>query len=159
MPETENSLARFHLTSPKDLFYCLENALAQYQKSKAKRVEDLFFLIMGLTHLREWIAPGYDYNQTQTTTAHALYHDIYATEEFKTIQALCNGLKHLKHAPRTSYSAGLPIDEWPAPIDAVVKWDDGPPTAFYVDGEDVENILQRLVDSYREKWFSEQSPE
>lgn len=153
MSATKVSSARFHLASPDDFFYCLKNTLTRYKSDKAKRVEDLFFLVMGLTHLREWIAPGYKHTTPPATAAHKLYNDIYETAEFKTVQSLCNGLKHVEHAPTTSYSAGLAFDEWPD-VSSVVKWDDGPPTAFYVDGEEVGELLQRLVESYQEKWFS-----
>ena len=153
MSVAKGSAANFHLSSPDDFFYSLRNTLARYRRDKAKRVEDLFFLVMGLTHLREWIAPGYNHKDPVLTAAHRLYHDIYGTPEFKTVQAVCNGLKHVKHSPVTSYSGGLPFDEWPE-VNSVVKWDDGPPTAFYIDGEDVGDLLQRLVDSYQRKWFS-----
>lgn len=153
MSAAKGSSAKFHLTSPDDFFYCLRNTLTRYKSDKAKRVEDLFFLVMGLTHLREWIAPGYKHEMPQTTAAHKLYHDIYETPEFQIVQSLCNGLKHVKDAPATSYSAGLAFDDWPD-VDSVVKWDDGPPTAFYVDGEEVGEILQRLIDSYQREWFS-----
>ncbi len=116
MSKTNKSLARFHLTSANDFFYCLESTLARYKKSKVKRVEDLFFLVMGLAHLREWIAPGYKYKQTAKTVAQHFYNDIYKIEDFKTVQALCNGIKHLEveHSdnhpvPNTSYSADLPF--------------------------------------------------
>lgn len=161
MSKANKSPAQFHLTSAKDFLYCLENTLARYKKSRVKRVEDLFFLVMGLAHLREWIAPGYKHEQTAVTPAQHFYNDIYKIQDFKTVLALCNGIKHLdiehsdnRPAPNTSYSADLPFNEWPAPIDEVLKWDDGPPTDFYVDKEKIEEMLQRLVDFYKEKWFS-----
>ncbi len=47
----------FNLETAEDLFYCITQSLRCYKEAKAKEIDRLFFVVMGLTHLREWIAP------------------------------------------------------------------------------------------------------
>ena len=134
-------------------FYCLEVALQRYKSSSVKRVEDAFFLIMGLNHLREWIAPGYNHKQPADTDAKRLYLEIYDLPEFKIINALCNRSKHLAISQETGYRGELTVSEWPD-LASVLRIDEGPPSAFYVNNEEIEKPLSRLLEEYRNKWFS-----
>ena len=158
----------FHLASAKDFYCCLDIALQRYQKAKSKRIEDIFFLIMGANHLREWIAPGYDLRHDESnmpkqpqTEAQKFYLKIFNDNDFKIVKKLCNRAKHLKPRrgePSYSYSSSsdLCIDDWDCMIDDVPNWDEGPPTGFFVDGEEIGTILRRLLDKYRDDWFEHQ---
>lgn len=158
MNDKTNHTTLFHLRSAADLFYCLERALNRYEASRAKQIEDLMFLIMGLTHLREWIAPGYKHETPPTSPEQEFFQRIYDYPDFDTVRKLCNRTKHLAEAPGTDFQGNLNIDEWPN-FDAVLSMDDGPPTAFYVDGKEVGTMLRRLAEFYRNEWFSHQDPE
>jgi hypothetical protein len=155
----------FHLTSASDFFYCLHVALDRYQRSRSKRIEDTFFLVMGANHLREWIAPGYrpefdkktgEPSPAPLTEAEKFYIEVFDDPDFKIVRGLCNRAKHLtKECSVTSYSnsSNLMIDDLDCMIDDVLNWDEGPPTGFYVEGEEVGEILHRLLNTYRHAWF------
>ncbi|GCE65922.1 hypothetical protein OMCYN_01868 [cyanobiont of Ornithocercus magnificus] len=159
----------FHYTA-EELFTCLDIALNRYRSGKAKQIEDVFFLILGLNHLREWIAPGYDHKQEAKSTEQKFYNEIFKNNDFKIIRQLSNNAKHLLKNPMgTSRSSGLSIDDYP-PIDEVSNFDEGPPSGFYVEVEikdegktdekrtetkDVGEVLQNLLEIYR-KWFQVQ---
>lgn len=166
MAKTAEGEVIFHLTSARDLLYCLEAALQRYMSSKPKRIEDAFFLIMGANHLREWIAPGYrptfDHDLPSPppkTEAEKFYVRIFDNAEFKIVRGLCNRAKHLSvKCKATDYTAGLTIEEWDL-IDDVVNFDEGPPTGFFVDGKEVSDILLRLLEEYRRDWFERELTE
>lgn len=145
----------FHLKSAEDFFYCINVTLQRYEHSQVKQIEDLMFLLMGLNHLREWIAPGYKYDKKipPSTPEQKFFVKVHETPEFKAINELCNGTKHLNNAPPTHSNGGLNIDEWPD-FDSVVSVNDGPPTGFYYNGEEVGELLRRLAEYYRNEWFS-----
>ena len=60
MPKTTNS-GFFDISSP-DIFQAIKKSINELDE-KFKSTEKLMFIIMGLNHLREWIAPGYDHNK------------------------------------------------------------------------------------------------
>lgn len=158
----------FHLTSARDFYCCLDIALQRYQKARSKRIEDIFFLVMGANHLREWIAPGYDPEfknkipiPPPKTAEQKFYLVLFEDKDFKIVKKLCNRAKHLKprhREPSYSYSnsSDLCIDDWDCMIDDVPNWDEGPPAGFFVDGEEVGAILHRLLNKYRDDWFEHQ---
>ncbi|MBT4668620.1 MAG: hypothetical protein HOC17_03680 [Candidatus Ruthia sp.] len=139
-----------------DLFFHVKQAMGKYQESKSKSIEQLFFIIMGLNHLREWIAPGYKYDRespSPVTKEHKFFVKIYnELPEFKTINASCNGIKHLESSQNTDAKYGLKIDDWGL-FDDVQSFDDGPPSKFTVDGVDIEIILKKVIDFYSKEWF------
>ena len=146
----------FHIGDEKDFFYLLKDALKRYNSQKVKSVELLFFLIMGLNHLREWIAPGYRHEQEPTNRDQCFYREIHKDEDFKTIRELCNRTKHFQPGSgrRTTYDSGLPIDEW-SDINSVLNFDEGPPSEFFVDGTDVSAVLGRVLARYEEHLYSQ----
>jgi hypothetical protein len=162
--EMAESQGIFHLTSASDLFCCLHVALSRYQKADSKRIEDAFFLVMGANHLREWIALGYNPkfkkgvpSPAPNSEAEKFYIEIFDNDDFKIVQGLCNRAKHLTaNCVLTGYLGDLSIDEWDLPIDDVVDFDEGPPTGFYVDGQEIGSILHRLLEVYRDEWFEHQ---
>ena len=150
----------FHLTSARHLLYCLEDALQRYRDSRIKRIEDVFFLVMGANHLREWIAPGYSPkfrdglpSSPADTEAKKFYIRIFDNADFQIVRNVCNRAKHLSmQCEPTCCTGGLPIDEWDS-IDNVVDFDKGPPTGFFVDETEIGGVLQRLLEEYRRDWF------
>lgn len=145
------------LQLPEHLFYSLERAFERYQRSKAKAVEDAFFLIFGLAHLREWIAPGFKDERKRraaATKAEEFFEAIFATDGYRLVLDLCNHAKHqTEPLPRTfKVQFGLPIDEWPDVL-AVRSIDDGPPSGYSVDGRDLGEVFGEVLNFYKERWF------
>ena len=54
------SVGIFDLNTPQEFFNSICRILNRYKSSHAKDIEDLLYVLMGLNHLREWIAPHYD---------------------------------------------------------------------------------------------------
>src|SRR5258705_1831443 len=53
--------------SAEQLFELLKTASQEFSASAGKRTRDLIFLVLGLTHLRECIAPDYEPEKSATT--------------------------------------------------------------------------------------------
>lgn len=143
----------FDIHSPKELFALLRTVANSFSSSRAKRTQDLLLLVFGLTHLREWIAPGYDPKHHALTPAETFYQSIFELEEFRTLQGLCNRSKHMSAG--TSIMGTLhesTIDDWPD-VDAVQNFDRGFPTAFSVDDRDVQDVIQVVIKFYDDRWF------
>ncbi|SRR6266571_4320371 len=148
----------FDLVTPEQFFEVVRRVFARYRDLRAKSIEDLLFVLLGLTHLREWITPGYDYkaNITPSDPAEQFSKWIYEQPSFGTVRALCNRTKHLRASPhRTSVAYGLNIDDWPD-VDAVTSFDDGAPSGFFVDGVDVIVVIDEVISLYEVDWFSKQ---
>jgi len=74
-------------------------------------------------------------------------------DEFKVLQALCNRSKHMS---TTGSAMGTlhrsTIDDWPD-VNSVSDFDLGPPTAYFVDSRDVEDIIPVVIKFYDDHWF------
>lgn len=164
--ENENK-GIFNLASAEDFFLSLKIALVKYRKSTVKELEVALFLVMGVNHLREWIAPDYDPRpdgrgrpkNTPKNAAERFYVAIF-DGDFKLVNQLCNRSKHLKKIDaRTGLEGGLNIDEWPDSVDDLIGgFDQGPPTAFLVNEQDIGDVLERILNRYEKEWFGLQTP-
>ncbi len=144
----------FGLDNPDDFFFYIKSAVNRLVNQRTKRIEDLLFSIMGLNHLREWIAPGYNWNNKATLDSEQFFNKIYELEEFRIINNLCNHSKHLKktsHSSEVKYGAN--ISEYPL-ISEVKSIADGPPTQFEVDGIRIEIVLETVLNFYEDNWFN-----
>ncbi len=143
----------FDLNTLEEFFQSICRILEQYKVSTAKNIEDLLYILMGLNHLREWIAPGYDWKKPPKEPKEEFFQSIYITSEFKTVNALCNRTKHLQPIREKSCSEhDLKIDDWPA-IDSVRNFDLGPASNYFVNGTNIINVLDGLVEYYDNNWF------
>nr|MBI3611909.1 hypothetical protein [Nitrospirota bacterium] len=143
----------FDLESADHLFGLLKVVANPFMSSRAKRTQDLLFLVFGLTHLREWIAPGYDPARAPATGEEQFYQEIFRLEEFKILQSLCNRSKHMSAtdgAMGALYTSK--IDDW-SDFDSVTSFDRGFPTAYFVDGRDVEDVIRAVIKFYENEWF------
>src|SRR3546814_16688684 len=72
---------------------------------------------MGLNHLREWIAPGYSFDNKKRllpeprNDAQAFSKEIYECLEHKIVRELCNQTKHLGKEIQTSTSHEALFDD------------------------------------------------
>ena len=144
----------FDVQTPEEYFFHIQQSITNYQKSKNKSIERLFFILNGLNHLREWIAPNYKPKYPAQNKGEDFFNLIWKFEQFKTINELCNGTKHFDCAPaNTKGIYGLPIDEWDS-VDDVQNFDEGPPIAFTLNGIDVLIYIREVLDFYEHEWFS-----
>jgi hypothetical protein len=142
--------------SPEEFFCTIVYTFTRFRSARAKERSDLFYLIMGLNHLREWIAPGYTHTKPAKTQAEAFYNDVYACPEWKILNALCNGAKHAGEDVATHVKYDLPISEWPS-ISGVVRFSKGPPSAFYCGSRNIEEVFDVVITFYQAKWFANEA--
>lgn len=153
-------MAIFDLDTPKSFFDLIERRWQHCTAGSHKHTEDILFVILGINHLREWIAPKYKPKWVNDepifpgpgSPEQEFSKNLYITRNHSIIRDLCNGLKHTdpKHAILTSYN--LPFDEWDD-FDSVQSVDNGPPSGFSVDGTSVDDIIEAVLKDYRD-WFT-----
>ena len=85
----------FDIESAEQLFDVLTTVGNRFAESGDKRGEDFLLLVFGLVHLREWMAPDYDWKKPAVTAEEKFYQNIWELEEFKLLQGLCNRSKHM----------------------------------------------------------------
>jgi len=150
----------FDIDSAASFFAAIKRRHAVYLsplQNRGQTTEDLLFVIMGLNHLREWIAPesgptkyipnrSSEEEQNFSTT-------IYENPNHEIVREICNATKHFKSITTTTTHGAL-IDDWHN-IDDVAEFDKGPPTGHSINGEPIEDLLSPLVELY-EQWFSSQ---
>ena len=142
----------YDIESPQQLFNLLRIAAKDFALSKGKRTQDLLFLVFGLTHLREWIAPDYDPQKPPVRPEELFYQEIFSLREFNILRALCNRTKHMEVSESAMGALyGAKIDDWPE-ISSITNIGRGPPIAYFVDGHDVEDIIRIVISKY-EEWF------
>ena len=143
----------FDIYAPEEFFYSINTAWENYKRGKQKSVELLLFVIMGLNHLREWIAPKYSHKKPPTNDAENFYNLIFDNTSFKTINGICNKSKHLQQIKEnTSSIHNVPFDEW-SDIDAVRDWDRGPASDYFIDGINIIEIVEKVIRFYDTEWF------
>ena len=146
----------YDIESANQLFQLLKTVWSNLMSTPGKQTQDLLFLIFGLTHLREWIAPDYDPEKTPITPQEHFYQKIFKLKEFNILRGLCNRSKHMLQSE--SVMGALykrKIDDWPN-IDSVTNFDRGPPIAYFVDSQDVEEVIRIVIRFYDEHWFKNQ---
>ena len=80
----------FDLKTSEDFFNTILRVYDRYQQSNTKDVEDLLYVLMGLNHLREWIAPEYNYKTVAEKPEEIFYNEIWETSSFQIINSLLN---------------------------------------------------------------------
>jgi hypothetical protein len=150
-------MSLFNINDAQAFFHSIKHRYRSYAAAKVRPTEDLLYVIMGLNHLREWIAPRYNYNNKDQkwpepkTEAEVFSKEIFGSPEHAMVRELCNRTKHPKPTMRTSTSHNSCIDDWPD-FDSVQNFDDGPPTAHFVETVPVDEYIVPLIERY-EIWF------
>ena len=144
----------FDINSDETFFLSLQRATSKLQTQKVKETADVLYLLMGVNHLRDWIAPNFKAKtQSPITPEQHFYVAIYQLPEFKIVNALCNRSKHMND---TEYSLkaiyGEMIDDYPE-IDSVFGFDNGPPTSYMVDGRNLFEIVNVVLLYYYSEWY------
>ena len=108
---------------------------------------------MGLNHLREWIAPGYNPEKTPSNEQETFFQLIFKNASFKVINSLCNKTKHFQRMKEnTSSEHNVLFGEW-LDIDAVRNWDKGPASDYFVDGINIIEMIDEVLGFYRTEWL------
>lgn len=150
----------FDILSADDFFKEIRIAFNRLSNSKTKRSADLLFVILGLSHLREWIAPGFRDERMQRPPkdeAERFFLDVHENADWRTLNAIGNQTKHKGKVPKlrvelnATYS--LDFDSWES-VDDARDFDRGPPSAFTLDGENIEPLLARVIAFYDSCWFA-----
>ena len=146
----------FDITSPEVFFDSILRVRTRYASKKTKHIEDLLYMIFGLNHLREWIAPGYDYKKEGESTKpeHIFFKQIWELKEFQTIRSICNHSKHLckpKYGTTITNFSGL-LADWDD-LQSVTTLAEGTPVSYFVDGNNILQQIDPVIDFYKSKWF------
>ncbi|UEM40625.1 hypothetical protein [Pectobacterium aquaticum] len=138
----------FDIETPNDLYTLLKNKTESFNKTPND--ETLFFIIFILNHLREWIysdghesyiqLPVENWSQEQI-----LHSKIYAKEEYKIINELCNRTKHFEkkrdvNIKKRSFTLGVTKLD-----DEVISGNN-----YHVDSKNIKDIINSLLSIYGE---------
>lgn len=143
------------LDMPDQLFHVLIAAFSRYEADQAKRIDEVFLLVLGLAHLREWIAPGFKGKRAPRNPAERFSEKLYEQESYQILLHLAN---HAKHQFRDEnllirsvhYDK---VDDWPD-FDRANSVDDGPVSAYFVGDHDLCELFHEVLAFYRDYWFS-----
>lgn len=148
-----SKLDLFDLNKPTDLYRIILAVYGDYVKHPTEK--DFLLLVLGFTHLREWIAEtGYDEIREKQKAGKPLsegeqfFTEIYDLPSFKVVQELCNRGKHhiTRGNTKTSKLQGLRF--------GIGKFGDRfDQTYFLIDGEDSRDCFIELMNKYN-MWFA-----
>ena len=116
------------------------------------KIEEAYFLIFSLNHLREWICPGYHYSSIPQNENETKFNEIYALESFKMINDLANHTKHLQTKNSVGIKAYPTIDDWPS-LDDVGLLSVGY-VSFYIENKNLTDVIKDLILAYKGLFFS-----
>lgn len=143
----------FDIKTPDDYLHHIKRAIEKYKLDTNKKIERLFFVLTGLNHLREWIAPHYFYDKSAVNNEQKFYNKIYELKDFKTINNICNGIKHLQSQKNELYvQYDLSVDEWDD-VDSIQNVDLGSASDFYVNDKNIIEIIDNVLIFYENEWF------
>jgi hypothetical protein len=147
----------FDIDGANELFSILDERFKQYCADTEKNTEDLIFIVMMATHLREWIAPKYGPKNgiwpVANSPAKEFSRKVYDQPNFSIIRQLCNGAKHAKSISSTGTRFEPNVWAWKN-VWAIRNVWAGPPICHLVDDQPIESVLQPIMDLYR-GWFKQ----
>ncbi len=147
----------FEIRDDHAFFAVVANTLTTYRSSNAKAPEQLLLLILGLAHLREWIAPEYRRGAIPKTCAERFVESLFEYPDYQTILLLANHAKHQRRQslPDTQTTRHVEMfDDRDIPIDSWLDFDLGPASAHLYGERDLLEIFESVAAFYREHWFS-----
>ena len=147
----------FEIRDNSDFFALLSNVLNEFCGTKAKKPEHLLLLVLGLAHLREWIASNYKRGTEPSTSAERFASMLFENPDYQTILLLANHAKHqrLTRLPETQTTSFIEsFDDRDTPIDSWIDFDDGPASAYSYGERDLEQLFLTVAALYRQHWFN-----
>ncbi len=121
------------INSEEYFFEIIKSSFIKYKDEKNKSVERLLFIVMGLNHLNEWIAPGYapftknGKINVPKTKYEQFSNDVYLNNEHRIVREICSKSKQMESRANTP--------------------------CYMVDGRDIEEIIEKLILFYQTRWF------
>jgi hypothetical protein len=143
------------LDMPDQLFHALIAAFSRYEADHVKRIDDVFLLVLGLAHLREWIAPGFKGRRAPRNPAERFSETLFQHKFYQILLHLAN---HAKHQFRDDNLVIRSVhydkvNDWPN-FDRVNSVDDGPVRAYFVGDHDLCDLFDEVLAFYRDYWFN-----
>lgn len=142
----------FDLNEPKDLYRILHEVFEEYIEHPTER--NFLFLVLGFTHLREWISESsHEKIKQKQSLGHDLtdgekfFIEIHSLQSFRAIQELCN---RGKHHITTGRHATSKIEGFRIGIGKV--GDSLGQLYFLIDDHDSRDYFVELIRKYNE-WF------
>lgn len=147
----------FEIRDATAFFAIIAETLHEFRSTNAKKPAQLLLLILGLAHLREWIAPGFKRGAQPANRSERFVEHLWANSDYQTISRLANHAKHQRRAAlpevQTTYHVKL-IDDRDTPIDSWLDFDKGPASSNEYGERDLEDMFSALVNFYEREWFS-----
>ena len=147
----------FDIGDDSAFFAVLSNVLSEFRATKSKKPEHLLLLVLGLAHLREWIAPNYTRNDVPKNAAQRFAATLLKLPAYDTLWLLASHAKHQRRRslPDTQTTAFVEtIDDRDIPIDSWPDFDQGPASAYRYGDQDIEQIFTTVASFYQDRWFS-----
>lgn len=141
----------FDIGDGQQFFDSIERCYTFYRSQEIKSTEALLYIIMGLNHLREWIAPGYDTSTAPRTEEERFSRMVYDDPDHVVIRMLCNATKHATRQVNTGTDHEGNVLAWPDFL-GVADFFKGPPVAHFLDGHQIEVHIEPVLALYR-SWF------
>jgi len=150
------------IESAEDFLKSVEKVYERYCYGSTRSAENLLYVIIGLTHIREWISPNYNPDRNgwwrePRTDAEVFSKMMYEKECFTKLKETANGVKHARPLQNknkvnvnTNYSETL--KDWDT-LGDVKKLSQGAPVGHEIDGLNVDYIINNVIEMYRE-WFN-----
>jgi len=142
----------FSIRDDNTFFAIISKTLGSFRATKAKRQEDLLLLVLGLAHLREWIAPGYSRGSTPKNSAERFAAMLFEDPNYQTVLLLANHAKHQRRQalPRTQMVSFVETEQeihsWP-------DFETAPASAYQYGDRNLEEIFVAVALLYSEHWF------
>jgi hypothetical protein len=117
----------------------------------------LLLLILGLAHLREWIAPGFKKGSHPKNRAERFAERLWENPDYQTVSLLANHAKHQRRTalPETQTTRYVEmVDHRDTSIDSWLDFDNGPASAYEYGDRNLEELFSALVAFYEKEWFS-----
>jgi hypothetical protein len=147
----------FEIQDDVAFFSVLTTTLSSYRSTRAKMPDQLLLLVLGLAHLREWIAPGYKRGAVAKNAAENFVASLFEFSDYQTIHLLANHAKHQRRMalPEAQTTTCVEmVDDRDTPIDSWIDFDAGPASAHHYGNCDLSDVLERVASFYRDHWFS-----
>lgn len=136
-----------------ELFDLICNKYLELQNKSSYKIEDIYFLIFSLHHLREWIVPGFKYQKNPPQADIQEFNKIFENESYELVLSLANHLKHLKkieNNPEPICRKDM-IDDWPS-LDDVSLISVGY-VEFQVEGRNILQVIREVIFAYNDNYF------
>lgn len=146
----------FEIQDDEAFFTVVSNTLASYRSSTEKLPEQLLLLVLGLAHLREWIAPGYKRGSAPKSNAERFVASLFEYPDYQTVLLLANHAKHQRRMslPETQSTTCVEmIDDRDSPIGSWMDFDTGPASTHHYGSRDLSDVFENVASFYREHWF------